>query len=174
MTSRLLDPKTVEKVEEAVSAHVGRRWRISSWTDLTERASHPAVILRDESRAVFAKLAAAEEAKSQVSSELAGLRLLAASGVPVPVPVGSGRVDLAGDSAVLLFEALQERSDRSTEDWQAIGRVLANLHAVEGESYGAAGDGFFGPPVLLRLRDGLSRAVAHRSREPKCTVGSPR
>ncbi|HEU5486852.1 MAG TPA: fructosamine kinase family protein, partial [Microlunatus sp.] len=151
MTSRLLDPRTVEKVEEAVSAHVGRTWRISSWTDLAERASHPAVILRDETCAVFAKLAAADEAKSQVSSELAGLRLLAEAGIPVPVPVGRGRVDLADDSAVLLFEALDERTDRSTEDWQAIGRVLANLHAVEGGSYGAAADGFFGP---LKLENG--------------------
>ena len=100
---------------------------------------------------MFAKLAAADEAKSQVSSELAGLRLLAEAGVPVPVPVGSGRVDLADDSAVLLFEALEERTDRSTEDWQAIGRVLAVLHAVEGGSYGAAADGFFGPLGLAFL-----------------------
>jgi fructosamine-3-kinase len=146
----LLDPKTVEEVEEAVSAHVGRTWRISSWTDLAERASHPTMILRDESRAVFAKLAAADEATAQVSSELAGLRLLAESGIPVPVPVGSGRVDLTDGSAVLLFEALEERTERSAEDWRSIGRVLAVLHAVEGDSYGAAADGFFGP---LRLEN---------------------
>lgn len=82
VTSRLLDPKTVEKVEEAVSAHVDRTWRISSWTDLAERASHPAMILRDESCTVFATLAAADEAASQVSSELAGLRLPLSPGYP--------------------------------------------------------------------------------------------
>jgi fructosamine-3-kinase len=150
VTSRLLDPKTVGTVEEAVSAHIGHTWRISSWTDLAQRASHPAMILRDESYAVFAKLAAADEATLQVNSELAGLRLLAEFGIPVPVPVGSGRVDLADGSTVLLFEALVERTHRSTEDWQAIGRVLAALHAVEGGSYGAASDGFFGP---LRLEN---------------------
>lgn len=133
-----------------MSAHLGRAWRISSWTDMAERSSHPAIILRDESRAVFAKLAAPDEASSQVNSELAGLRLIADSGVRAPVPIGSGRVDLSDGSAVLLLEALEERTDRSIEDWQDIGRVLAVLHNVRGDSYGAATDGFFGP---LRLEN---------------------
>lgn len=111
------------------------------------------MILRDGSwgngsGAVFAKLAAPDEAESQVDSELAGLRLIGDAGVRVPVPIGSGRVDLPDGSAVVLFEAIEERTDRSTEDWQAIGRALATLHGITGESYGATADGFFGP---LRL-----------------------
>lgn len=142
VTNTLLQPTTVELIEAAVAAHVGRSWQMSSWTDMDERSSHPAIIMRDESRAVFAKLAAPEEARSHINSELAGLRLIADSGVKTPAPIGSGRVDLADGSVVLLLEALKERTHRSTEDWQNIGRALAILHNVKGESYGAATDGF--------------------------------
>ena len=145
---RLLDPTTVERIEAAASAHAGRAWRMSTWTDLSDRSSHPAMIMRDESLAVFAKLATPVEAASQLTSELAGLRLVAASGVRVPEPIGSGRVDLPDGSTALLLEALDERVDRTPTDWQHIGRSLAQLHSVEGQSYGAPTNGYFGPLLM--------------------------
>lgn len=91
---------------------------------------------------MFAKLAEAD----QLDSELDGLRMIGdLSGVAVPVPVGHGRVDLPDGSVALLFEALEERIDRTGTDWRAIGRTLALLHEVRGETFGAAADGFFGP-----------------------------
>ena len=145
VTHPLLRPDTVRRIEVAVSTHAAGSWRLSSWTDLAERSSHPAMILRDGSRAVFAKLAGRAEAGAQVDGELAGLRRIGSSGVLVPVPIGSGRVDLPDGSAVLLFEALDERTDRTLHDWRAIGATLALIHRTSAESYGAAADGFFGP-----------------------------
>lgn len=108
------------------------------------------MILRNGPRAVFAKLVAGSDAGVQVDSELAGLRLIKSSGVLVAVPVGSGRVELPDGSVVLLFEALQERIDRSSRDWQSIGRTLGIIHSTRGETYGAEADGCFGP---LRQRN---------------------
>lgn len=145
---RLLEPTTVEQIEATVSSHAGRGWRMSTWTDLSDRSSHPAMIMRDESMAVFAKLATPTEVMSQLTSELAGLRLVAAAGVGVPEPIGNGRVDLPDGSAVLLLEALDERVGRTPSDWQHIGRALAKLHSVEGQSYGATTNGYFGPLLM--------------------------
>jgi len=143
-TAQLLEPAIVRRIEAAMTAHLGKTWRMSSGADLSERSSHPAFVLRgDDSHAVFAKLTASG-ATSQVATELAGLQLIANAGVPTPAPIGSGQVDLPEGSAMLLLQALDERTDRSTTDWQAIGRALATLHNVEGKSYGAAADGYFG------------------------------
>lgn len=146
MSHPLLDPATRRLIETLVSGHTGRPWRVVSWTDLAGRASHPAVVLRGAGFAVFAKLADRTEAATRADSELAGLRLIGErSGVAVPVPIAGGRLDLPDGSVVLLFEALDERIDRTPEDWLAIGRALALVHEVAGETFGAAVDGYFGP-----------------------------
>lgn len=145
MTHPLSDPEVVRSIEAAVSAHAGQSWRLESWTDLGDRSSHPAMILRDGSSAVFAKLAAGDEAGEQADSELSGLQAIAAAGVRVPAPIGTGRIDLLDGSVVLLLEAFDERADRTDDDWIAIGQALAVLHATTGQSYGAANDNFFGP-----------------------------
>lgn len=146
MTHPVLEPAICRLIERAVSGHLGHTWRVESYSDLGERASHPALVLRGAGFAVFAKLDDRSEATARFESELAGLRLIGEqSGVAVPVPIAGGRLDLPGGSAVLLFEALDERIDRAPEDWRAIGRALALLHEVSGEAFGAAADGFFGP-----------------------------
>jgi fructosamine-3-kinase len=145
MDHPLLAAPAVGCIEAAVSRHAGRPWRLSSWTDLSARSSHPAVVASDGRLGVFVKLAAAAEAAAQVDAELAGLQLLAAAGVSTPVPVGSGRLDLPDGSSALVVEALDERVDRDGEDWQAIGRTLATIHDHRGSCYGATSDGFFGP-----------------------------
>jgi fructosamine-3-kinase len=142
----LLAPATRQLIETAVSEHLGRTWRIGRWTDLAERSSHPAMVLQDDRFGVFAKLADPVEAAAQANSELAGLRLIGElSGVAVPAPIADGRLDLPDGSAVVIFEALDERTDRGAEDWQAIGRALAMIHLVPGKIFGGTPDGFFGP-----------------------------
>jgi fructosamine-3-kinase len=146
MTHPLLAPATRQLIETAVSEHLGRTWRVRRWTDLAERSSHPALVLRDDRFGVFAKLADPVEAAAQANSELAGLRLIGeSSGVAVPVPIADGRLDLPDGSAVLIFEALDDRINRRPEDWRAIGRTLASIHEVRGEVFGGTADGFFGP-----------------------------
>lgn len=145
MSHPLLNLNVVRDIETAVSAHTGRAWRLDSWTDLGERSSHPAMILRDGSRAVFSKLVNGDDAGEHADSELRGLRAIAAAGVRVPAPIGTGRVDLLDGSVVLLLEALDERTDRTHDDWIAIGHALAILHGTTAPSYGAANDNFFGP-----------------------------
>ncbi len=146
MTHPLLMPAARDAIEAAVSAHLGRRWRVVSWVDLVDRASHPALVLHGPGLAVFAKLAGGRAALAEADSELAGLRLIGErSEVAVPLPIAGGRLDLDDGSAVVLFEALDERIQRESGDWRAIGRTLALLHEVTDESYGAARDGFFGP-----------------------------
>lgn len=79
---------------------------------------------------MFAKLGAAQDADGQFAAELAGLRFLTEhAGIATPVPVASGVVRLE-TSAMLLFEALPERSGsaRTAADYVAFGRTLARLH----------------------------------------------
>lgn len=145
MTHPLLQPTTRRAIEAAVTAHLGRRWRVESWTDLADRASHPAMVLRGGDFGVFAKLATGSAAVAEIDSELAGLRLIdCRSEAAVPVPITGGRLDLQDRSVVVIFEALDERIEREPADWRAIGRTLALLHEVEGDTYGEADDGFFG------------------------------
>ncbi|QDP98898.1 fructosamine kinase family protein [Microlunatus elymi] len=133
-------------MEAAVSADLGRSWRVGSWTDLADRASHPALVLRDDGFAVFAKHAAGADGAAQLGVELDGLRLIGdRSGVDVPAPVAGGRVELPDGSAVMLVQALDERADRHPADWRAIGRALARIHRVTGETFGSTEDGYFGP-----------------------------
>src|SRR5262249_49498264 len=136
------------EVERAATAHRGRPWASRGFTDLCERAAHPAGILHGPSFSVFAKLSVADGGKERFTAELAGLELLRlrARG-PTPTPVAAGVVSI-GARALLLLEALSEQPGeyRSTEDLRSIGHVLAALHRVQEERFGLTLlDGFFGP-----------------------------
>lgn len=144
----LTTPTANAAIEAAVSAHMGHRWHIDHMTDLAARSSHPAAILHGDGLAVFAKLASGPEARTQVAAELADLALIGTlSGVAVPKPVGLGSVDLPDGDSVLLFEALDERvpEERTTSDWESIGRTLATIHSVHGDAFGLDQNGYFGP-----------------------------
>jgi fructosamine-3-kinase len=135
-------------IEAAVSGHLGRAWHVDDSSDLAARSSHPAVILRGNGLAVFAKLASGPDARAQVAAELADLDLIGRlAGVAVPQPVGSGSVDLPDGGCVLLFEALVERipEERTRTDWESIGRTLAQVHSVRSGEFGLDQNGYFGP-----------------------------
>lgn len=143
----LTTPAARNAIETAVSGHLGRRWQIDDTTDLAARSSHPAMILRGEGLAVFAKLASGPGAQTQVLSELADLNLIGTlAGVKVPQAVGVGSVDIPEGGCVLLFEALVERvpEDRTRADWESIGRTLARVHSVRGGRFGLEQNGYFG------------------------------
>jgi len=144
----LLDPETVTAIERAASEHLGRRWVSQGFTDLNDRASHPAGVLHGQPFSVFAKFSRASDARDQFAAELAGLQTLTwLAGIDTPVPVASGVVELT-DGWLLLYEALPEvlPRDRGRREWRSIGQALAALHKITNPRFGLGDQrGFFGP-----------------------------
>lgn len=128
----------IARIEQAVSARLGRAWKAARLTDLNDRASHPcAVVHGRDGFDVFVKQAN----RAEGIAELKGLNLIRRlSGVRTPVPVGDGMVDL-DQGCLLLLEALPEVPDK-----KPIGHALAALHGVHADGFGLVEfDGFFGP-----------------------------
>src|SRR5580692_3666489 len=149
MTHPLLDPAILGAVERAARAHGGGPgWTRRGFTDLTARAAHPAGIYLGQPFSVFAKLSVATTGPAQFAAELAGLDLIGRlAGVRTPVPVDSGIIPVPA-GCLLVTEALPERTgtERTREDFLAIGRTLAVLHQVHDRQFGRRGaGGFFGP-----------------------------
>jgi fructosamine-3-kinase len=138
----------VAAVEHAASAHLGRVWAASGFTDLSDRACHPAGIFHGSPLSVFVKFDPDIAAGSVAfTAEMRGLQLLRdRSGVMTPPAVGPGVVEVDG-GVVLLLEAIPEVApDRRTPaQWRSIGRALASLHQVRETRFGLGFDGFFGP-----------------------------
>lgn len=129
-------------VEELVSQHTGREWRVREARDLKDYACHPAAILSDGSQRVFVKFSNAANGQEQFEVELAGLRLLAAcAGVWIPTPIGILTVE---GGALLALEAVAE-VERGSRHWQQIGQTLARIHRVKGARFGLETQGYFGP-----------------------------
>ena len=63
-------------VEQVVSGHVGRRWRVTTARDMADFACHPSAILSDGTYGVFAKFSDAPDGVKQFEIEVAGLRRL--------------------------------------------------------------------------------------------------
>jgi protein-ribulosamine 3-kinase len=129
-------------VEQMVSRHYGREWRVSAFRDMGAFGYHPSALLSDGSASVFVKLSEAANGLEQFAVEMAGLRLLAEqSGVLIPFPIGSTVVDGA---ALLVLEGVQEVA-RGAAQWRDIGRALAQIHQVKGSFCGLERQGYFGP-----------------------------
>ena len=146
MTHPLLDPAVRAAVEAAASAHRGRPWAATGFSDRGDRASHPCGVFAGTPFAVFAKLDPDPAGAARLRAEQRGLRLIGErGGVAVPVPVAAG-VIVTRAGALLLTEALPERpGPRADADHAAIGRALATLHQARGDAFGLDRDGFFGP-----------------------------
>ncbi len=63
-------------LEQAVSRHLGRAWRIVGEKDFSEFACHPVAIVSDGSFSVFFKLSEDAEARRQFEAELSDLTTL--------------------------------------------------------------------------------------------------
>jgi len=145
---RLLSPTILDAVVSATSSHLGHGWNSTSFTDLNDRASHPAGIVHGDSFSVFAKASFVDGGDEVFRAELAGLELLRErAGVTVPVPIGPGLVQF-DDGWLLLYEAVNEHAPetRTADDWSAIGHALAAIHQVHAERFGLQDfNGYFGP-----------------------------
>jgi protein-ribulosamine 3-kinase len=141
-SSRLLRDAVRRPLEQAVSDYYNHAWRVQTFSDMHEFASHPSAILSDGSRSVFAKLSEAANASEQFAAELGGLRLLSErAGVLIPSPIGIVSVE---GGEVLVLETVQQIA-RSARHWRDIGRTLAAIHQVRGTQCGLETQGYFGP-----------------------------
>ena len=137
-----------EAVDTTTSSHLGSEWTCTGFSDLNNRASHPAGIFYGGQLSVFAKASFAQDGGEVFRAELDGLVLLQKrAGVVIPVPVGPGLVDIAGGWLVM-YEAINERPTqvRTTDDWRAIGHTLAAIHQIHDTTFGLRDfNGYFGP-----------------------------
>ncbi len=129
-------------VEQIVSEHLGRQWKVRTARDMADFACHPSAILSDGTYTVFAKFSEAANGREQFEIELAGLRRLAdCSGVLIPMPIGI--IPAAGGN-ILVMEAVRA-VERTPRQWREIGQALARIHKVKGKRFGLETHGYFGP-----------------------------
>jgi protein-ribulosamine 3-kinase len=140
--SRLLCDPLRLPVEQIVSRHIGRKWRVVDVRDLHDFASHPSAILSDGSYSVFVKLSEAAHGLEQFEVELAGLRFLAErAGVLTPAPIDNVVVE---GGVIMVLEAVQA-VDRAAREWRQIGQALARIHQIKWDRCGFERQGYFGP-----------------------------
>ncbi len=141
-SSQLLNDRYRIPIERLISEHRSKAWAVRDFKDMDEFASHPAAVLSDGDYAVFAKLSEARHGLDQFRVELDGLRLLAdLSGVLTPSAIGIVEVE---GGVILVMEAAQTVA-RTPHHWQDIGRTLACIHHVRGDTCGLEKQGYFGP-----------------------------
>jgi protein-ribulosamine 3-kinase len=129
-------------LEQYLSEHLRRQWRVKESRDMADFACHPAALLSDGSFSVFAKFSDAANGMQQFEIELAGLRLLAdRSGFLIPTPIGI--LPVPGGS-MLALEAVQA-VERAPRHWRQIGQALARIHTIKSERFGLETHGYFGP-----------------------------
>ena len=141
-SARLLSDRCRLPVERLVSEHTRQTWRVKTFSDMNDFASHPSAILSDGTHTVFVKLSEAAHGLDQFEVELAGLRLLGER-AGILTPPGIGIVPVEG-GVILVLEAVQA-VERTPSHWREIGRTLARIHQVQGEQYGLETQGYFGP-----------------------------
>ncbi len=139
----LLDPSLRTPIENLVSSHLGRSWRISLIEDKNDLASHPCAILSDGQYGVFVKMSADDCGYDQFSKERLGLRYLTdQAGVLTPRHLGV--LCAAGDVTMAVLEAVDVVPRRETQ-WREIGRCLAQIHCIKGSYCGLDHHTYFGP-----------------------------
>ncbi|MBI3153695.1 MAG: fructosamine kinase family protein, partial [Chloroflexi bacterium] len=120
--NRLQSDSFLIPIEQAVSEHIGRVWKVKHFRDMNEFASHPCAILSDGSFSVFAKLSEVANGLEQFETELDGLRFLSEhSGVLIPSVVRN--VSVNGGVIMVMEEA--QAVERTSRQWREIGQALA-------------------------------------------------
>ena len=108
-THPLLEVRVRDVLEKAVSEHLGRGWVIRSFTNLDDRASHPAGVFHGDGFSVFTKLSLEQDGVDLFRAELEGLAYLRERAeVATPTPVGEGLI-FVNPGVLFVSEALTER-----------------------------------------------------------------
>jgi len=123
---------------------VAGSFRIERATPVAGGCIHRCLLLEGGGRRYFAKTNARSELDN-FAAEADGLAALAAAGARVPVPLCRGQ---AGEEAFLVLEHLELHGNG---DHAALGRMLAMVHSIRGESFGWRRDNYIGrTPQLNR------------------------
>ena len=140
----IASPELLAALEAAISDAVGA-FRIERVVPAAGGCIHRSYILEGRGRKFFAKT----NDRSQLDNFIAeadGLTALAAAGARIPSPLCHGE---AGTQAFLVLEHLDLRG---SGDHAALGRALAAVHSVRGDSYGWRRDNFIGRTPQLNRR----------------------
>lgn len=130
-------------IEEIVTAHLGREWRIQQAVDMADRASHPAMVLSDGEYSVFVKLSTAANGLEQFEVEWSGMEILS-SRADILTPKMIALHTLDGTGTLMIQEGLNE-IERGPQQWREIGICLAEIHQTRGTFFGLERQGYFGP-----------------------------
>jgi protein-ribulosamine 3-kinase len=124
---------------------VAGSFRIERTTPVAGGCIHRCFVLEGGGRRYFAKTND-RSALDSFAAEADGLAALAAAGARVPVPVCRGQ---AHEHAFLVLEHLELRGNG---DYAALGRSLAAVHSVHGETFGWHRDNYIGGTPQLNQR----------------------
>ncbi len=124
---------------------VAGSFRIERATPVAGGCIHRCFILEGGGRRYFAKTND-RSALDSFAAEADGLAALAAAGARVPAPLCRGQAD---EHAFLVLEHLELRGNGN---YAVLGRSLATVHSVHGESFGWHRDNYIGRTTQLNRR----------------------
>jgi len=139
-----LSGELLAALQTSVSGAAGS-FRIEHATPVAGGCNHRCFVLEGGGRRYFAKTNDSSTLDS-FAAEADGLAALAAAGARVPAPLCRGQ---ASEHAFLVLEHLELRGNG---DYAALGRSLAALHSVHGETFGWHRDNYIGRTVQLNRR----------------------
>jgi protein-ribulosamine 3-kinase len=139
-----LSEELLAALQTSVSGVAGP-FRIERATPVAGGCIHRCFILEGGGRRYFAKTSD-RSALDSFAAEADGLAALAAAGARVPAPLCRGQ---AGEAAFLVLEYLDLRGNG---DYAALGRSLARVHSICGDSFGWQRDNYIGRTPQLNRR----------------------
>ena len=140
----IASPELVAALEAAISDAAGA-FRIERAVPAAGGCIHRSYVLEGGGRSFFVKI----NDRSQLDNFIAeadGLTALAAAGARVPSPL------CRGESETHAFLVLEHLDLRGSGDHAALGRALAAVHLVRGDSYGWHRDNFIGRTPQINRR----------------------
>ncbi len=148
-----MTPALRSELERAISASIGRPFRIQQTRDVSGGCIHRALVLEGDDTRIFAKLNDDRFADA-FAAEADGLGALSAAGVRAPGVIAQGTAD---GTAFLALEHLELGPGDAAAHGE-LGRQLAVLHSQRGERFGWRRDNFLG-------------ATAQRNRASESWIG---
>ena len=144
MLSPHASPELLTALQKSIS-DAADPFRLERTTPAAGGCIHRCLILQGGGCKYFAKINE-RSLLDCFAAEADGLAALAAAGARVPVPLCRGQ---AGEEAFLVLEHLELRGNG---DYAALGRSLAMVHSIRGETFGWQRDNYIGTTPQLNRR----------------------